>query len=96
MSLAVVTTLTPEEAPASPRRLYTQATAAGFDVTLTEARRGTAKSWSAVGTHPSGRRFQAVWSQTEAGGCKAFGQVVDDGKGYRPAKSRELTTWIAA
>lgn len=92
-----VTTLTPHQAPASPGRLYAQATAAGFDVTITEAREGGKKAWGVVGTHPeTGRRFQAYWSQTEAGGCKSVGQIVNDGTGERAVKSRELTAWVGA
>jgi hypothetical protein len=97
MPLVSVTTLTPEQAPASPGRLYHQAAAAGFDVTVTEAREGGKKAWGVVGTHPTtGRRFEAYWSQTEAGGCKAVGQLVNDGEGSRAVKSRELTSWIGA
>lgn len=95
-----VTTIDPSDTPASPRRLAVKAEAAGFEVTISEARQPGSgeKAWGVTGRHADGRRFQAYWSQTPDGGCKAVGQVVGalDGKGDRAVRSAELSAWIAA
>lgn len=94
-----ITTLEPAEAPTSARRIAQAAMKAGYDVLVSEARdpQTGAKAWGVVGAHEgSDRRFQAFWVQTPEGGCKAVGQVVDEGAGTRPVKSRELTAWFAA
>lgn len=97
--MRVITRLEPTEAPTSPRRIAEAAMKAGYDVLVSEARdpQTGARAWGVVGAHESGdRRFQAFWAQTPEGGCKAVGQVVDEGAGARPVKSRELTAWFAA
>jgi hypothetical protein len=96
-----ITLLDPADAPTSPRRLAVKATAAGFEVVVQEARdpETGAKAWAVVGRKhlPGGlvRAFQAYWSQAEGGGAKAYGNVLDDGTGTRPAKAAELTAWLA-